>query len=300
MTLPQVLGIGFPKAATTFLSDILSRHPEVCFSSKKETHFFELNETRDMDRPNAESIYSGFFANHDPTRHKFAMEWTVTYITDDTVLDRIRAFYPEDPVFLLASRDPVRSFLSSYFYHRTISNDLHAARMSQAECLRTRPDVYVAPYMLATCYRRLRERFPTARVIVVPHGAIKRDADGTVGALYQALGLSPSDHSRDMPPSNVPYPYRSWQLDKIIRWTLVKIYGNRRTKSLYSRSDNEKPRLMRFLHGLNRGTYGFEPGVEEEVRERLLPDFADFVSLVTNDENTLVLGSRDDITEGLV
>ena len=300
MVTPTVVGIGFPKAATTFLSGVLSSHPEVCFSARKETHFFEQNDTLSMSREEAEHIYSGFFSDFDPSRHRLAMEWTVTYIVQQTVLERLRGFFGNDATFLIASRDPIRSALSSYYYHRTISNDFHAARLNQQQCIERHPEVFVEPYLLGTHYRRFRERLPDAKTIVVPHASLKRSTPETVADLFKLLGLSEHSAWGDLPPRNVPYPYRSWRLDKAIRWTLVQLYGNARTKTLYSSPDDQKPALMRFLHGLNKGHYGFEPGVQERLGELLLPDFADFVETVWNDENTTVVGTREDLSEGLI
>lgn len=43
-TLPDAVGVGVARSATTYISEVLSAHPEVRFSWPKETYFFSTDQ----------------------------------------------------------------------------------------------------------------------------------------------------------------------------------------------------------------------------------------------------------------
>jgi hypothetical protein len=40
LILPDTIGVGFGRSGTTYIAHVLSKHPGVCLSSRKETRFF--------------------------------------------------------------------------------------------------------------------------------------------------------------------------------------------------------------------------------------------------------------------
>lgn len=295
MTLPTVIGIGFPKAATTFLAAALNEHPEVCMSSRKETHFFERYETRGAEKSSWRGEYAAYFDAFSEGDQRFSMEWTTSYITNRDALERMKCALGERLDFLIATRDPVASFLSTYFYYRTISNDSLAARLSQMECAKRYPEIFLDPFRYGSHYRSFREVFPDARAIIIPHESMKRSSDDVLKHLFQALGISQKLNAEIELERNASYPYRYWWADKLIRWVLVKMYGDYETRRLYGRLPKEKPPFVRLIHALNSADYTLESEVNRYISRVLLPEYSDFCEQVRSDGRAVIIGSRDDL-----
>ena len=130
-----VLGIGFPKTATSYLYEALASHPEICFSARKETWFFErhadeiLNaKTTASTRPARVEDFESLWRDFNPRCHRIRAEWTVSYIAKTKSLRAIKHFFRNsaDPIFLLGIRDPIESVLSNFMYMALIREDSDA------------------------------------------------------------------------------------------------------------------------------------------------------------------------------
>ena len=105
LTLPDFLGVGALKAATTYLDVLLRGHPQLCLpTSLKEVQFFN----RYYDR--GPEWYASLFSDCDGRRRG---EISPQYLSDEGSPRRIAALLPE--VRLVVSvRDPVQRAYSQY------------------------------------------------------------------------------------------------------------------------------------------------------------------------------------------
>tara|TARA_B100000745_G_scaffold292684_2_gene233836 strand:+ start:4740 stop:5597 length:858 start_codon:yes stop_codon:yes gene_type:complete len=107
----NVIGIGFSRTGSTWLSKCLEEHPEICFSKEKETHFFNL------DARYKEGI-DAYHANFDCADEKVVAEFTAVYTREgEKVAPRIHAYNP-DARLLVMLRNPAERAFSNYTYRK--------------------------------------------------------------------------------------------------------------------------------------------------------------------------------------
>nr|WP_294168560.1 sulfotransferase [uncultured Sphingomonas sp.] len=101
--------VGAPRSGTTSLARWLRTHPEVCFSSTKEPHYFAQVDLRGADetalRARVEREYlERFFAGCEPGKLK--MEGSVTYLYAAEQVAAVLRLWPETR-FIICVRDPL-------------------------------------------------------------------------------------------------------------------------------------------------------------------------------------------------
>jgi len=127
--LPTFLGIGAQKAGTTWLYEMLKKHPEICVPSQvKELMFFDVQK-------NYSSLgiegYLSYFHNCDGNRHKAIGEitpgylWTAPFCKEKYAISQFRINTPKRVYENLGSsiklivllRNPVKRAVSAYLHH---------------------------------------------------------------------------------------------------------------------------------------------------------------------------------------
>jgi hypothetical protein len=298
-----VLGIGFPKTATSYLYEALASHPEICFSARKETRFFEkhadeiLNaETTASTRPARIEDFESLWRDFNPLCHRIRAEWTVSYIAKTKSLRAIKHFFRNsaDPIFLLGIRDPIESVLSNYMYMALIREDSDAFKKSQLECMIQRPDIYLDPYDYHQHFKNFRTIFPQAKILLLPQRTIRSNPSDFFLELFRNLQLSPWTGWSSIPQLNVSNPYRSHLIHRISKWVAVRLYGDEQTRRFYRTppTNSEIPALLRLSIRLNQdqGAYAWAPEAEELARKRLNDSAARFIDLTWNDPNCIYVG----------
>jgi len=107
---PDFFIIGAPRCGTTSLSRYLMRHPQVCFSRPKETHYF----AQQRDLPSEDDLQRDYIDRYFGHRgaESVAGEGSVSYIHLPEAIGQILHFNP-DARFIAMVRNP-RSMLPSY------------------------------------------------------------------------------------------------------------------------------------------------------------------------------------------
>ncbi len=116
--LPTFLGIGAPKAGTTWVHRLLESHPDICVPAhRKEVHYFDLH----FDEGPA--WYERFFPVPGAgwPAPKAMGEFTPHYLYDGVVPARV-ATVPTIERFILIVRDPVDRAFSHYRFRRRQDN----------------------------------------------------------------------------------------------------------------------------------------------------------------------------------
>ena len=114
MRLPDFLGVGTQKGGTTYLYELLKRHPQVFLAEPKEQHFFSLHWQRGAD------WYRSQFASEQESQ--ICGEITPYYLFHPEAPARIQSLLPNVKLIVLL-RDPVERALSQYFHSRRLGLD---------------------------------------------------------------------------------------------------------------------------------------------------------------------------------
>ena len=108
---PDFFIIGAPRCGTTALSRYLSRHPHICFSRPKETHYFaqlsELPSENDLKRD-----YIDRYFGHRTNENRLSGEGSVSYLHLPGPIEQVMHFNP-DAKFIAMVRNPL-TVLPSY------------------------------------------------------------------------------------------------------------------------------------------------------------------------------------------
>ncbi len=101
--------VGAPRCGTTFLSYLLRKHPDVCFSLVKEPHFFAARDLRGLDeealRAAVEHDYLERFFGHCDRPDQLRVEGSVSYLYIPEQVAPVLRLWP-DAKFIIAVRDP--------------------------------------------------------------------------------------------------------------------------------------------------------------------------------------------------
>lgn len=111
----SLLGIGAPKAGTSWIARCLDEHPEIAIP-KKEINFFNKNYEKGLD------YYHQFFKNF-PKSYKAVGEFSPNYLCDPRAAKRIFEYNPDIRLIVIL-RNPI---------DRAFSHFLHEVRAGQAE-----------------------------------------------------------------------------------------------------------------------------------------------------------------------
>jgi hypothetical protein len=175
MTLPDFVGIGAQRAATTWAYACLREHPEVFMPEEKELHFFNSHFDKGV------SWYSGRFQPR--AGQKRVGEITPNYLDSAVAIHRMARVIPEALLFVIL-RDPVQRALSAYhFFGRYFDG------MSFGEaCRRMGPLIELGLY--AKHLKPVFACYPKARVKVFLYEDIQDEPATVLADLYRFIGVS--------------------------------------------------------------------------------------------------------------
>ncbi len=112
MSFVDFMIIGAMKSGTTTLSQILSKHPDVCFCKVKEPHFFSKN-------PSWENNISDYRALYSPKNHQICGEASTTYTCypefNQDIWNSLYKFNPKLKLIYIM-RDPVDRIVSHWMH----------------------------------------------------------------------------------------------------------------------------------------------------------------------------------------
>ena len=279
MPLPNVLGIGFPRAGTTYLSHVLAKHSDVCFSQRKETHYFQREDPIDT--------YEHQFSHY--TGEHVTMEWTVGYCADLNALKRIRRILGTGVLFLISYRNLIDVVRSHYFYQMTIDPNSTAAKLSQREWLLDllRRNDTIGRY--DEQYRLFRGVFPDSHILIINYDKMIRDKEKFFRALFGQLGIEYSDHWKTVGDVNVSHGYKNRFIDKLLRKVLYIAYGRQGANIRYKGPSDKRPVFVKAVQYVNARQKTLGAGVEDIIKEQLSPHYEKFEKLIRSDRHAILL-----------
>lgn len=180
MNKPTFIGIGAQKAATTWIYDVLSDHPDVGLSESKEVDFFSRHYDKGYQWYERQFVADG-------DRRAFG-EVSPSYLNEPSVPPRVAAYIPDCKI-IVSLREPVARAISNH-KHEVRVGHLAGEDLSLEAGLQNNPS-YVDQGRYATHLGRWLEFFPRDQVMVVLHDDIRQDPAGVAREIYRFLGIAP-------------------------------------------------------------------------------------------------------------
>ena len=181
------IGIGAPKAGTTWLAAALEAHPEIGFSASKATEFFSIGFHSDrgnymrFNGVNAEQ-YSLFFRRCKPGLK--VGEFTVSYFANTQAAEAIYRVVPGVKIIAVL-REPVSRLIS---HHRFAMHTNNRERRPLQDFIHP-DDTLVRRGMYGENLERYFSRFPRENIKVIIYEEMKANPSATLRDLYAFLGV---------------------------------------------------------------------------------------------------------------
>ena len=184
--LPTFLGLGAPKAATTWLFQCLNAHPEVFVADVMETNFFSWGHTmRDLDD------YQTHFAG--AAAEQAVGEITTSYLYWEGAAERVHGVVPN--VRLFASlHNPMDQVYSHYWHLRrqNFHQDERPRPNSFEAALDVYPEKLLRPARYADHLERWLDRFDREQLHLIFYNDIQSAPEQVLEDLHTFLGVDPS------------------------------------------------------------------------------------------------------------
>ena len=173
------IGIGGQRCGTTWVSECLRDHPEICFSKDKETHFFTLRNHLGFDW-----LKSNF--NHCES-DGIKGEFTTDYFEDISTADKIRETFPEAKI-IACVRNPIKRTFSHYLYRKRKAG--YPKKLSQV--IEKDYKKIIENSLYGKHFVPFLEKFPKENVLVLVHDESFEDPLAYIQKIYKFLGVDES------------------------------------------------------------------------------------------------------------
>jgi hypothetical protein len=270
---PTFICVGAGKAGTTWLWDVLRRHPDVFLPEEKELHWFNdiSYDGPDVRNPNhAKPLgwYLGFF--REARADQVCGEISPSYLWSRSAPELIHRFDPEMRILVLL-RDPVERLFSSYLFGRQVGQ---IGALSFEEALERFPHLLERAPASGSVARYL-DLFGRDQVHVVLYDDLLADPAGVLRGVQRFIGV------RELVPDDVGSRRNVTGASRFPRTTMALMQGRMwlRKRGLEPLVDLGKRlgvvHVFRFFQGQVR-PYDrrptVDPATEARLRERFRPD----------------------------
>jgi hypothetical protein len=177
MRLPNFLYLGPDKAGSSWLHEVLLKHPDVYLTPAKDLYFFDRYYDRGLD------WYAAQF--RDARDEEVVGEVCQDYLFHPEAADRIRKDLGF-PKVMVSLRDPVDRAWSSWLYMRKMGQGPE----NFGDALRARPEL-LAHGRYATGLARFLEHWPRELVHVAVFDDLAADPQGFLDAVTDFLAVDP-------------------------------------------------------------------------------------------------------------
>jgi hypothetical protein len=186
MILPNYIGIGAPKAGTTWLATCVGEHPEAFMAAVKETEFWKLT-----DAGQRLEEYAKHFKGAEGRRA--VGEFSVRYLSLPGVPERLKHVLPEARL-IVCLRNPIDQVYSNYWHlQRQNFNlpDSAQAPRSIEEAVEKHRDFLLSPARYATHLTRWMQLFRREQLLVILYDDIQRRPAEVLRRAFAFLEIAP-------------------------------------------------------------------------------------------------------------
>jgi len=192
------IGVGMPRAGTTWIYNCLKEHPEICISRDKEVHFFDFNFAKGIE------YYKSFFEHCG--KEKIKGEFTAGYFSEEKTLQRIKEAFP-DVKIIVSLRNPVERAFSHYLYRKRTRGWFKKF----SDVLDNDPINIISTGFYYKHLLRIYKYFNPEQVLVVIHDESKQNPQKFIQEIFRFLGVNilfkPSSLFQEM---NQSKDFRYW------------------------------------------------------------------------------------------
>ncbi|PYR69993.1 MAG: hypothetical protein DMF88_04260 [Acidobacteria bacterium] len=194
---PTFIIAGAPRSGTTWLYELLDRHPDVYMAKpvRPEPKFFLVDE---LYARGIQHYYDTWFRGADAARA--AGEKTTNYLESGAAAERIHRHLPEVKLIFIL-REPAHRAYSNWLWSRmngmeTEGFETALALEEQREqtlpaALRyARPHAYFSRGLYAAMLRPYLDRFPPSQILCVTFDSIIREPQRLASRLHRCLGVA--------------------------------------------------------------------------------------------------------------
>ena len=185
------LGIGSEKAGTTWVSEFLSRHPEVYIPRKKEIFFFNEYDPHYLKYRNFRYLrgLDWYRQQFSPPEGKNILgEFTPTYFCCEKAPQRIKEYFP-DIKLIFTLRDPVERAISQYFHDIKIGL---VRNLNFENAMKKNPS-YIYKGYYSYFFENYLKYFPRENIHIVLFDDIKRNPRTVLRGIHDFLGVKDKD-----------------------------------------------------------------------------------------------------------
>lgn len=179
-SLPNFIGIGGQKCASTWIYDILAGHPEVCLSKNKELDFFSNYWDRGFE------WYQAQFESGLAAQAIVVGEVSPSYLYDMDAPLRVRQ-YDRDMKIIVTLRNPVERAYSNH-KHNIRQGFVFSGDLTFESSLQTNP-TYIEHGLYAAHLQHWYESFPKDQILVVFFDDIVNAPSSVALTVYRFLGI---------------------------------------------------------------------------------------------------------------
>ena len=186
MPLPNFIGIGAPKAGTTWMAKCLGEHPDVFMAAVKETEFWKFT---DAGQRLAE--YEAHFKGAEGRRA--VGEFSERYLSLSGVPERIKRVLPRARL-IACLRNPVDQVYSNYWHLQRQNFNLpdpSKAPRSIEEAVRDHREFLLGPARYATHLSRWYASFPREQLLVMLYDDIQQRPTEVMKRVFAFLSVDP-------------------------------------------------------------------------------------------------------------
>jgi len=270
---PNFIHIGPGKTGSTWLHEVLIKHPQIFMTEAKDLYFFDRYYDRGID------WYLGQFKAAGP-QHKIVGEVCQHYLFSPEAPQRIAECLPQTRL-MVTLREPAARAFSSYLYQSKHG----AVTGSFREALETRPGILNSS-RYASHLKRYLQYFDRSALHVGLFDDLSKDPQGFIDPLLTWLDVAPMALDEELVKARLPASRaRSTLLARTVRDTAD--WARRRNAATLVGRIKRSPLVHKALYKPLGGSNGSKPTLSSEdanfVRDHLDSEIAELEALLKMD-----------------
>lgn len=175
------IGIGVPRAGTTWLFECLGEHPQICTSDKKEIKFFQYNFLYNQGLEKFRENFSHC------TDDKIKGTFSPSYLYSLEAAERIKKNFPNVKL-IVCFRDPVERAYSHYFLKKSKNHQME----DFGKVIRKPGNKYIEYGLYAKYLKNYLSLFNRDQFIFIFQKEIDENPEKVLHNLYGFLGIDQS------------------------------------------------------------------------------------------------------------
>lgn len=267
------IGIGAARSGTTWISDVLRRHPGISMSEPKEVRYFNRYnfplDKRGESNPNHDRSID-WYLRHFRNGDRLTGEFTPLYLYDPAAPAAIARHFP-DIKLLCSLRHPADRAYSHYWLYRNTGT---LGEMSFEEALEAEP-IFLDMGFYARQLKRYLEHFKREQMLLLAFDDLVADQGGIIARVLEFLG-APADVALDVASARRNRPVA-------VRAKVLKRVAHAVSRDMTSAGFGMFIRGLRklgvhdFVRKVNSSGGGYPP-MPGKTRKRLIDTYADDIA----------------------